>query len=181
MSPLPAASAATSESEDSAADTQQNGAKKRKRLMTISYVISSSHRGGSLGRASRMRSNELINDMDSCELCKLRKVKCGKSNPCSLLSPSENGNKTESSRRAAGVLAMTGCANTKRERSLGSALATGVNSRAASTASKHSSMHREPSSTNTSINMMRQARDSPSRFHGMRQQKRHEMEAALVQ
>jgi hypothetical protein len=36
MSPMPAASAGTSESEDSATDGQQNGANKRKRLMTIS-------------------------------------------------------------------------------------------------------------------------------------------------
>jgi hypothetical protein len=32
-------------------------------------------------------NNELINDMDSCELCKLRKVKCGELGSPALLSP----------------------------------------------------------------------------------------------
>src|SRR2546423_2576040 len=81
MSPGPAASAATSESEDSGPDGQQNEAKKRKRLMTISCVTSPSPQSLTLASPLGCRVYGLIHDMDSCELCKLRKVKCDRVEP----------------------------------------------------------------------------------------------------
>ena len=61
MSSVLAASAGTSDSEDSATDSQQNGVKKRKRPMTISCVVSSFSDGSKIGAARPTMSNELIN------------------------------------------------------------------------------------------------------------------------
>lgn len=82
--------------------------------------------------------------MDSCELCKLRKVKCGESEYPVLLCPSERLDKTGSSQIVAGALVTTVFASTRKGKSLDSELAMDENWRAGSTASKHSYMHREP-------------------------------------
>jgi hypothetical protein len=91
-----------------------------------------------------MKSHGLIIGMDSCELCKLRKVKCGESDCPMPLGPSESWDKTESSRHVAGVPATSVCASTRKGRSLDSEPDMDVNWRVGSTASKHSYMRNEP-------------------------------------
>ena len=81
-------------------------------------------------------SDELINLMYSCELCKLRKVKCGMVDHLAVFCNSDHLEKTESSQHAAGVPAMTASASTRKERSLDSVLDMGVSWRVGSTDSK---------------------------------------------
>jgi hypothetical protein len=87
--------------------------------------------------------NGLTGGMDSCELCKLRKVKCGESDCPMLLGPPESWHQTESSRHAAGAPAMSVFASIKKGRSLGSELDMDVNWRVGLTGSKHSYMHKD--------------------------------------
>ena len=82
--------------------------------------------------------------MDSCELCKLRKVKCGKLDSPVSLYPSENLDQTESSQHVAGALAMSVFASTRKGRSRDCELGMGVNWRAGLIALKHSYMLKEP-------------------------------------
>jgi hypothetical protein len=82
--------------------------------------------------------------MDSCELCKLRKVKCGESDCLVLLGPSESWDKTGSSRHVVGVPATSVRASIKKGRNLDSELDMDVSWRVGLTASKHSYMRKEP-------------------------------------
>ena len=81
-------------------------------------------------------SDELINFVVSCELCKLRKVKCGMVDHFFIFYSSNHLEKTESNQHAAGVPAMTAFACTRKERSLDSVLDMGVSWRAGSIDSK---------------------------------------------